>query len=77
VAGQLMAKAEMPEKPAKELSGLKVRKEDAQLVVKIATMRGLSVEELFQAGDVQTFLRHLLIAEMATETSRLQGKPKR
>ena len=61
----------------KKLSSLKVRPPVQRLVAKIATHRNMSIEGLFEEEDVQTFFKHLLLAEMKKEEQLLQGKPKR
>jgi len=79
VAPEMVAQmAEKPESAGKKrkIGGLKVRPEDVQLVNKIATHRGLSVEKLFMEDDVQKFFKHLLRIEMEKEMARLGAKPK-
>jgi hypothetical protein len=61
-------------KPKRKQTSLKVDPEEGQLVGKVAKLRGLSVEDLFQCKDVKEFFTHLLLEEMRKETARLQGK---
>jgi hypothetical protein len=67
-----------PEKSGADLGGkkqatLKVDPPDADVVNKIATMRGVSVKKLFKMQDVADFFTHLYLNELRKETERLEG----
>jgi hypothetical protein len=64
------------ESGAKKETSLKVSVEDGRLIVRLATMRGMSIANLFREPDVQEFFSHLLIVEMARETERLEARKK-
>lgn len=73
-----MAKSE---KPGPESGGrsdpkstLNVLPATRLMVSKIAAHRGKAIHEFFEERDVQEFLKHLLLAEMAKEGQRLKGK---
>lgn len=55
--------------------GLKVSREVSQMINKLAAHRDMSVERLFLEPDVQTFFKHLLLAEMTKEAARIQQTP--
>lgn len=67
-------KDDIPPPSEKKKSSLKVAPADQQIVAKVAAHRGLSIEELFKEKDVQEFFRHLLLAEMKKEETRLTGQ---
>jgi hypothetical protein len=68
--------APVEESGAKKETSLKVSVEDGRLIVRLATMRGMSIANLFREPDVQEFFSHLLIVEMARETERLEARKK-
>jgi hypothetical protein len=74
VSKETPAPVEEPEK--EKVTSLKVSVEEGRLIVRLATMRGMSIANLFREPDVQEFFSHLLIVEMARETERLEARKK-
>lgn len=60
--------------PLKKRSVLNVSPEAHRIVTKVATHRGLKIEEFFDEKDVREFFTHLLLEEMRKEELRLKGK---
>lgn len=59
-----------------KISTIKVKRSRQQTVMKIAALRGLSQEELFDQPDVIDFFNHLLLAELHREQERVQPAKK-
>lgn len=69
-----MAEPKKGEEGKKPKSTLNVYPEIAGTIRKIASHRRLTIHDLFQEKDIQTFFRHLLLAEMEKEGQRLKGR---
>lgn len=78
VAKQPKAKSgsEISEEQEGKKSSLKVKPGIQRIISKVAAHRNMSIESLFEEDDVQTFFKHLLIAEMKKEEKHLQEKMK-
>jgi hypothetical protein len=61
-------------KAAKKRKVLNTSEAAGDLVMQVAAMRKLTVEELFDQRDVQEFFRHLLLAELRKVEQHLRGQ---
>lgn len=64
--------AEVREKPAEQTS-IRINSSDRLMLSKLAGLRDVGIADLLASRDVQTFFRHLLVAELAKETKALAG----
>lgn len=64
--------AEVREKTPDQTS-IRINRNDRLMLSKLAGLRDVAIADLFAARDVQTFFRHLLVAELAKETKALAG----
>ncbi|HYH65421.1 MAG TPA: hypothetical protein VD866_12060 [Urbifossiella sp.] len=64
--------ADVQEKTADQTT-IRINRNDRLMLSKLAGLRDVGIAELFASRDVQTFFRHLLVAELAKETKALAG----
>lgn len=73
-----MVAATMPKKPTPKKdsthTSLKVSVPVGEMIGKLARLRSVSMEKLFEMEDVADFFIHLFEAELAAETERLKKR---